>query len=108
MSAGGTFRATEGNLVMRTLMLSLAGAAAIAFATSASAAILNLSASASQGVLTHGTGTAQTATDIIANYGPGGPTIVHFNGDTTQTVSTTDLLHLQGGQGQADVTGAII
>src|SRR3954447_10381116 len=92
----------------RVLMIALASAAVMAASTPASAAILNLSASASQGVLTHGTGTEQTATDIIANYGPGGPTIVHFNGDTNQTVSTTDLLHLQGGQGQADVTGAII
>ena len=89
-------------------MTALAAASALALSAPASAAIVNQSASASQGTLVHGTGTEQTATDIIANLGPGGPTIVHFNGDTTQTVSTTDLLHLQGGQGQADVTGAVI
>jgi hypothetical protein len=82
--------------------------AALAVSTPASAAIVNLSASASQGTLVHGTGTEQTNTEIIANLGAGGPTIVHFTGDTTQTISASDLLHLQNGQGQADVTGAVI
>jgi len=92
----------------RVLMTALATATALAVSTPASAAILDLSASASQGTLVHGTGTEQTLTEIIANLGAGGPTVVHFTGNTTQTVSTTDLLHLQGGQGQADVTGAVI
>jgi PEP-CTERM motif len=45
---------------------------------------------------------------VTGNLGAGGPNIVNFSGDTTQTVSTTDDLRLQDGQGQADVTGAEI
>jgi hypothetical protein len=88
--------------------LATAAAAGLAISTPAYADIINQSASASQGTLVHGTGTDTTAYDIVANLGSNGPNIVHFNGDTTQTASTSDLLHLQGGSGQADVTGAVI
>ena len=77
-------------------------------AGSAQAAIILVPASNIQGTLVHGTGTETTALDVIANLGAGGPNIVHFTGDTTQTNSTSDLLRLQQGQGQADVTGAEI
>ena len=56
----------------------------------------------------HGTGTQQTALDVIGNLGANGPNIVNFTGNTTQTVSTSDLMMMQGGSGQADVTGATI
>ena len=61
-----------------------------------------------QGVLVHGTGVLQVNTVVTGNLGAGGPNIVNFSGDTTETVSTTDNLMLQQGQGQADVTGAEI
>ena len=83
-------------------------AAAVAFAAPASAAVTIVAASSGQGTLVHGIGVAQTALDVVGALGAGGPQIVHFTGDTTQTASTSDLLHLQQGQGQADVTGAII
>ena len=61
-----------------------------------------------QGVLVHGTGVEQTDYTVTGALGANGPQIVNFTGDTTQTVSTSDLLRLQDGEGQADVTGAEI
>ncbi|NUT00224.1 MAG: PEP-CTERM sorting domain-containing protein [Sphingomonas sp.] len=61
-----------------------------------------------QGVLVHGTGVEQVNLVVTGNLGAGGPNIVNFSGDTTQTVATSDNLRLQDGLGQADVTGAEI
>lgn len=77
-------------------------------AGSAQADIVFVPASSGQGTLVHGTGVETTDYDVVANLGAGGPNIVHFTGDTTQTNSTSDLLRLQQGQGQADITGAEI
>jgi hypothetical protein len=93
---------------MQKILIAALATAAFAISAPASAGITNQSASASQGTLVHGTGTEQNAYDIIANLGAGGPNVVHFNGNTTETPAASDLLHLQGGQGQADVTGAVI
>lgn len=89
---------------MRKLSL-LAAATFAAMAIPASATISIQPASNSQGILVHGTGTEQTAGTVTANLGQNGPNIVNFNGDTT---GPGDLLRLQQGSGQADVTGAEI
>ena len=86
----------------------LAATAAIFAATPASAAVQIVAASSIQGTLVHGTNDEQTALDVSGLLGANGPQIVHFTGDTTQTASTSDLLRLQDGGGQADVTGAEI
>ena len=65
-------------------------------------------ASLQQGILVHGTGVETTGTDVVANLGSNGPNIVHFMGDTTETGGTVDNVKLQGGSGQADITGADI
>jgi len=65
-----------------------------------------LNAALVNGILVHGTGTEVTAPEVIANLGSNGPNIVHFNGTTDDPA--TDDLRLQGGSGQADVTGAEI
>ena len=91
---------------MRKLALFAAVAlATTALSTPALADVTPVAASSVQGTLVHGTGTEQTNSTVTANLGPGGPTIVNFTADTT---GPGDLLHLQGGQGQADITGAII
>ncbi|HEX7931046.1 MAG TPA: PEPxxWA-CTERM sorting domain-containing protein [Sphingomicrobium sp.] len=61
-----------------------------------------------QGVLVHGTNVEQNDYTVTGTLGSNGPEIVNFTGDTTQTVNTSDLLRLQDGQGQADVTGVEI
>ena len=86
----------------------LAGTLAILIALPASAAVTFVPASSGQGTLVHGTNTVQTSTDVIGNLGTGGPNIVHFTGNTTETSSLVDKLTLQDGSGQADVTGAEI
>ena len=91
---------------MRKLALFAAVAlATTSLSTPALADVTPVAASSVQGTLVHGTGTEQTNSTVTANLGPGGPTIVNFTADTT---GPGDLLHLQGGQGQADITGAII
>jgi hypothetical protein len=92
---------------MRKLSL-LAAATFAATAIPASATILIQPASFNQGTLVHGTGTEQIGTTVTGNLGQNGPNIVNFNGDTTETVATSDNLRLQQGSGQADVTGAEI
>jgi len=86
----------------------VATALAAAFATPASATIVDASASASQGTLVHNPGPETLDYDVVATLGASGPEIVHFTGDTTETASTSDLLLLQKGGGQADITGAEI
>ena len=91
--------------------LALLAAASLA-ATTMSAApawadVTPVAASSVQGTLVHGTGEPQTATTVTGNLGAGGPTIVNFDATTTDPNGGNELL-LQGGQGQADVTGAEI
>jgi hypothetical protein len=64
-----------------------------------------VAASSVQGTLVHGTNTEQTAAVVTGNLGSNGPNIVNFSADTN---GPGDLLRLQDGQGQADVTGAEI
>ena len=88
--------------------LILAAVATMAVSTPALATVNIVLASSGQGTLVHGTGPEQTGLIVQGNLGAGGPTIVNFTGDTTQTAATSDLLRIQIGQGQADVTGAEI
>ena len=88
--------------------IAVAALAAAMVAAPASAAVTVTPASSGQGTLVHGTGPEQTALTVFGNLGAGGPTIVAFTGDTTETSATSDRLRLQNGQGQADVTGAEI
>ena len=93
---------------MSKVRLILAAVATMAISTPAYATITIEAASGGQGTLVHGVGPEVTAFEVIANLGSGGPNIVHFNGDTDETANTSDLLRLQGGTGQADITGAEI
>jgi hypothetical protein len=89
----------------RVLMTALTAAAAIAISTPALATVTNVAASSVQGTLVHGTNTEQTATTVTGNLGQNGPNIVNFDADTN---GPGDLVRLQDGSGQADVTGAEI
>jgi hypothetical protein len=55
-----------------------------------------------QGILVHGTGPEQIGEVVTGQLGLGGID-VNFDGETTQ--ASGDLLRLQNGKGQADVTG---
>src|SRR5574338_682953 len=92
------------NFSLRTAV----AAAALLVASPAIAGVTIEDASLMQGVLVHGTGVEQVDYTVTGALGANGPQIVNFTGDTTQTVSTSDLLRLQDGEGQADVTGAEI
>jgi hypothetical protein len=94
---------------MRTIAKALIGAAATVGMTSAAYAdIQQHAASYRQGTLVHGTNTEQNALIVTGDLGANGPNIVNFQGDTTETLATSDMLKLQDGQGQADITGATI
>ena len=76
----------------------------------AMATIIDAKASDSQGTLVHGNGgSADVGTDVTGTLGAGptAPEIVHFTGDTTATGDVNDVM-LQGGAGQAELTGATI
>jgi hypothetical protein len=84
--------------------------AAVTLLTSASAGyaqVTQVGANTIQGTLVH-SGGAQTDFQVEANLGAQGPLIVNFTGNTNQTNATSDLLTMQGGNGQADVTGATV
>jgi hypothetical protein len=90
----------------RVLITALATAAAtLAVASPAFADVTQVAASSVQGTLVHGTNTEQTAATVTGNLGQNGPNIVNFDADTN---GPGDLLRLQDGSGQADVTGAEI
>lgn len=90
----------------RILITALATAAAtLAVASPASADVAQVAASSVQGTLVHGTNVEQTSANVKGNLGQNGPNIVNFNADTN---GPGDLLRLQDGSGQADVTGAEI
>lgn len=94
---------------MSKLTLSvLAVAAAMAMATPAAATVELVLASSGQGTLVHGIGPVQEGLLVQGALGSGGPVIVNFTGDTTETAAASDRLRIQNGQGQADVTGAEI
>ncbi len=82
--------------------------ATISVATPAAATVELVLASSDQGILVHGIGPAQEGLLVQGALGAGGPIIVNFTGDTTETIATSDRLRIQNGQGQADVTGAEI
>jgi hypothetical protein len=89
----------------RVMMTALAAAATVAFASPAVADVTSVPASSVQGTLVHGTGTETTAPTVTADLGSNGPNIVNFNGTTN---GPNNNFMLQGGSGQADVTGATI
>ena len=91
---------------MKFALRSTVAAFAIASASPAFADIVMLPASDQQGVLVHGVGPETTAAEVVANLGANGPNIVHFNADT-DSPDDNDV-RLQGGEGQADITGAEI
>jgi len=97
---------------MRTLRLlaAVALAATSLTATSALADVSGQKTSFDQGILVHTNG-AQTGTTVTGTLGsgPSAPAIVQFDGSTDFTVSTTDAndVHLQQGNGQAELTGAV-
>lgn len=85
-------------------------AAALIASTPALADITPLRSSADQGTLVHTNG-EETGTDVTGTLGsgPSAPEIVHFQGSTDATVSTTDAndVRLQQGNGQAELTGVV-
>lgn len=90
------------------LKTSIAAVALLA-AMPAAAQVAYVPASSGQGTLVHGTNVVQTGPDVIGNLGSGGPNIVHFTGNTTESSATTgESIMLQDGTGQSDVTGAFI
>ena len=91
---------------MKLSLTAAVTAAALLGATPAIAGVTIEDASLMQGTLVHGTGEEQVAPEVIGNLGANGPNIVHFTGTTTDPA--TDDLRLQDGEGQADVTGAVI
>jgi hypothetical protein len=90
---------------MKFSLRSAVATAALLAASPAVAGVTIEDASLMQGTLVHGTGVEQIGTEVIGNLGANGPNIVHFTGDTTETVATSDDIRLQDGEGQADVTG---
>ncbi len=73
-------------------------------AAPAGADIIRADSSDSQGILVHGSGTAQTDTEVAGQLGVGSGIDVLFSGTTE---GDPDNLMIQGGTGQADVTGAL-
>jgi hypothetical protein len=90
---------------MNTLLRAAVAATALMVATPAMADIVIRDASDNQGILVHGTGDQQIGTTVTGALGANGPEIVNFDADTS---GPTDDIRLQGGEGQADVTGAEI
>jgi hypothetical protein len=96
---------------MKYALKAAAAAAALMVATPALADIRPVDASAIQGTLVHGTGPAQQDTTVQGQVGIGGPLINFYDAlttDTSNAADADDLIEMQGGQGQADVTGATI
>jgi hypothetical protein len=87
---------------LRTMLAS----AALLSATPALADIEIQRSSFDQGILVHTNGEEQ-GTDVTGTLGsgPDAPNIVHFTGDTTAG-GTVNEVHLQNGNGQAELTGA--
>jgi hypothetical protein len=79
-------------------------------ATPAMATVTGEKTSVDQGTLVHTNG-AETGTYVSGTLGsgPSAPEDVYFDGSTTVTSSLTDLndVHLQQGNGQAELTGAV-
>ena len=90
---------------MKLPLRTAVAAAALLVATPVVAGVTIEDASLMQGILVHGTGVEQNDYIVTGALGANGPQIVNFEGDTTQTVATSDLIRLQDGEGQADVTG---
>lgn len=91
---------------MKFALKATVAAFAIAATSPAYADIVMAPASDQQGVLVHGVGPETTGAEVVANLGANGPNIVHFNADTD--APDNNDVRLQGGEGQADITGAEI
>jgi hypothetical protein len=81
--------------------LSLANISTPAFAD-----IIAQPSSAEQGTLVHTDG-EESGTDVTGTLGsgPSAPLIVHFQGQTDADAPDDDIVHLQQGNGQAELTG---
>jgi PEP-CTERM motif len=92
------------------LLAATALAATTMTATPAMATVTYYNSSYIQGTLVHTNG-SQTGTTVTGTLGgdPSAPAIVQFDGSTTVTSSTTDSndVHLQQGNGQAELSGAV-
>ena len=88
---------------MKNVLRAAVAAAALMVSTPAFADIELRQASDDQGILVHGTGDEQLGETVTGALGANGPQIVNF--DATTEGPTNDI-RLQGGEGQADVTGA--
>lgn len=86
------------------LLAAVALAATSLTATPAFADVTGERSSVDQGILVHTNG-AQTDTTVTGTLGSGptAPAIVQFDGTTTNS----DLVHLQQGNGQAELSGAV-
>ena len=98
---------------MKVALKFAVAAAALMAASPAFADIVDAEASDSQGTLVHGNGGAADQGTVVTGTlgaGPDAPEIVYFTGSTTATASTTDanVVRLQQGAGQAELTGAVI
>jgi hypothetical protein len=97
---------------MKILLKTLLTASALMVAMPASATILGLDEgivkSDSQGTLVHTDG-EETGTDVTGTLGsgPGAFEFVHFQG-TTDATTNSDNVHLNGGNGQAEIDGAFV
>jgi len=98
---------------MNTILRATVASLALMAASPSFANIVDARASDSQGTLVHGDGgDADVGSQVTGNLGggPSAPHVVQFTGSTDATVSTTDTndLRIQGGSGQAELTGAVI
>ena len=92
---------------MKFALSAAVAAVALVVASPALATVtIDINGNSNQGTLVHGTGTEVTGPLVIANLGSNGPNIVNFNADTDSPFNND--VRLQGGSGQADVTGAEI
>ena len=88
---------------MKNILRAAVAASALMMASPTLANIVQAKASDDQGILVHGTGDEQLGTTVTGALGANGPQIVNFDADSE---GPTNDIRLQGGEGQADVTGA--
>jgi hypothetical protein len=92
---------------MKKLLYASLAATALMTATPALADIRYVDASQIQGTLVHGiNGDDDSGTTVYGQLGIGGQTVNFYDAVTTNAGS--GIIEMQGGQGQADVTGATI
>jgi hypothetical protein len=95
----------NGNPNMRYSLTAALAAVAVAASSPAMADIVQVDPSTIQGTLVHNDGAEVTSAEPVAQLGINSGVGVHFTGTTA---GDPDLLRLQNGQGQAEITGAEI